>query len=361
MTTMPQVAGATQAPHRRYAERPLGGVTFDLILALLSLWFLTGLYLDGWAHNNTTLEDDFFTPWHLVMYTGYLAVGLALVATQLRNTFRGRHWQQAVPLGYGLSLIGVVIFAFGGGFDFWWHDTFGTEVNDEALLSPAHLILATGALLFLTGPLRAGLARRNSVGWRQLLPVVLALLQVLSLFTFFTQYAHFVTRPFILTEPPTGAPTLPDLYGIMSVLVPTLLMMGIMLYARANWQLPLGAFTLIMTANSTMMYFMRISYVQEYPLLLLVGPIAGILADAFVQRWRGAKPNPQRLRLFAFVVPFVTFLAYIVLLNADAPSGDVWWTIHMWLGVPFLAGAAGLFMSFLTRADARGETVTGGQ
>jgi hypothetical protein len=54
-----------------------------------------------------------------------------------------------------LSLLGFMIFALGGGVDFAWHTLFGFEADEEALLSPAHLLLATGAILLTSGPLRA--------------------------------------------------------------------------------------------------------------------------------------------------------------------------------------------------------------
>ncbi len=57
--------------------------------------------------------------------------------------------------GYGLSLLGVSIFALGGVSDMIWHMLFGIEVNVDALLSPTHLLLAVGMALIVSGPLRA--------------------------------------------------------------------------------------------------------------------------------------------------------------------------------------------------------------
>lgn len=142
-------------------ERAADNLRLDLLVALLAAWFMGGLFLDGWAHNNGRVDDTFFTPWHLVLYSGYAAVGALLVGTHVRNVLRGYTWSRALPRGYMLSLLGVIIFGF--------------EVNLQPLLSPAHLILATGAFLFVSGPLRAAL-HRSETGWRNLLPALLSLL-----------------------------------------------------------------------------------------------------------------------------------------------------------------------------------------
>jgi hypothetical protein len=37
-------------------------MSFDWIATLLSLTFLGGVYLDGWAHSHGRVDDTFFTP-----------------------------------------------------------------------------------------------------------------------------------------------------------------------------------------------------------------------------------------------------------------------------------------------------------
>jgi len=59
----------------------------------------------------------------------------------MRNHASGRPWSRALPAGYGLSLLGVLIFAAGGIGDMIWHVLFGIEADVEALLSPTHLLL----------------------------------------------------------------------------------------------------------------------------------------------------------------------------------------------------------------------------
>ena len=157
---------------------PIGGLGFDWTMIGLSSWIMAGALLDAWAHTHilSTLES-FFTPWHGILYSGFLAASGFLVLAFYRNRTQGYAWRRAVPRGYELSLIAMLIFAFGGVGDMLWHTLFGIEVNLEAALSPTHLILALGIVLFLTGPFRAAWRRHDPAkpGWLTQLPMLLSL------------------------------------------------------------------------------------------------------------------------------------------------------------------------------------------
>ena len=114
---------------------------FDWIVTALALWFTAGLFLDGWAHTHGQADTTFFTPWHAVLYSGQLAVTAFLFIAFIRNVARGNTWRESLPAGYGLSLIGGILFFIGGLGDLIWHTLFGIEHNVEALFSPTHLLL----------------------------------------------------------------------------------------------------------------------------------------------------------------------------------------------------------------------------
>src|SRR5205823_2058256 len=119
----------------------------------------------------------FFTPWHALFYSGYLVNALVLIGTMILHRLRGLSWGRALPRGYELSMLGVAIFAVGGVGDLIWHSLFGFEVDTEALLSPSHLLLATGIALMITGPLRAAWRRvqvKSSGGFVSNLPMLLS-------------------------------------------------------------------------------------------------------------------------------------------------------------------------------------------
>ncbi|MGZ3602692.1 MAG: hypothetical protein ACXVDF_22480, partial [Ktedonobacterales bacterium] len=66
------VAFASGVARQERAARPLGGVGFDWVMAAIFSWPLIGAYSDAWAHNHLPI-DNFFTPWHGILYSGFLA------------------------------------------------------------------------------------------------------------------------------------------------------------------------------------------------------------------------------------------------------------------------------------------------
>ncbi len=57
----------------------------DGAVALAGLALIGGLYLDGWAHIHRPGLETFFTPWHGVLYSGFLLLAAALVMPVLRG------------------------------------------------------------------------------------------------------------------------------------------------------------------------------------------------------------------------------------------------------------------------------------
>ncbi len=335
-------------------------VRFDLWVALLSSWFVFGVYLDGWAHSHLPESlESFLTPWHGVLYTGMLSVGFLLVATQMRNVSKGYAWRSALPVGYALSLFGFLAFAGSGIFDFAWHEVFGSEADIEALLSPAHLLLAISGFIVVTGPLRSAWKERQRQGWGQMFPVVLSATLAVSVLTFFTEYVHFYNTPSVLIINPGVAQTLieledprflPNVYGVLSVAIPSLLLIGTLIFLLSRWDLPLGTMTFVIGVNSALMFFMSWGEVNRFPGLLVTMFITGIFADLLWHQLKRFKNNPNSLHLFAFSVPFMMGLLYMLVLNQSALAqvGEgLWWKIHMWLGVPFVAGIGGVLLSIL--------------
>src|SRR5436853_5628612 len=112
-------------------EKAVSSLRFDWIMIVVSVWWLGGLFIDGWAHSNIPQLETFFTPWHAVFYSGYLAVTFTLLVQILlnlhqsalsdggtapslvklvRESLRGSRWLRAIPTGYELSMLGLAIF-----------------------------------------------------------------------------------------------------------------------------------------------------------------------------------------------------------------------------------------------------------
>jgi len=337
---------------------------FDWVMVVVCVWWLGGLFLDGWAHSNIPQLETFFTPWHAVLYSGYLAVALTLLVKGVQNlrlaaantaeaslswvalvrkSLPGRRWMQAIPNGYALSLLGIVIFGVSGIGDMTWHIIFGIERSTEALLSPTHLGLALGCGLALSGPLRAAWRRvASSPSWRQLGPAILSLTFTFSLLTFFTSYASPLIRLSPLSAT-TGSPT----QGITNILLFTGLMMSFVLLAVRRWRLPFGTFTFMLGLNGALMaVFSPHSLVVSFPTALL----GGLAADCLYRFLEPSLEQPASVRLFAFLVPALLYIVYFLNLAIVGPllfSGGITWTIPFWAGAPVIAGIAGFLLSYV--------------
>jgi hypothetical protein len=345
--------------------RAASSLRFDWAMVVVSVWWLGGLFIDGWAHSNIPQLETFFTPWHAVFYSGYLAVAITLfvkilqnlrqsalstsgtapsLVALVRNSLPGNRWMKAIPTGYELSLLGVVIFGFSGVGDLTWHIILGIERGTEALLSPTHLGLALGIGLALSGPLRAAWSRsEKNPSWRQLGPAILSLTFTFSLLTFFTEYASPLIMPWpILAHGEESASS-----GITGILLTTALTMSFVLLALRRWQLPFGTFTFMFGLNGALMVvFFPKALLISFPTALLGGLAADIV-------YRFLKPSLDRttsIRLFAFLVPTMLYILYFIDLTIVGPinfNSGILWSVPFWTGTPVIAGIAGFLLSYV--------------
>jgi hypothetical protein len=330
---------------------PPDSARFDRLISAVSIWLLIGLFLDGWAHNSFPEGiETFLTPWHAVLYSGFTVAATILVGRYVWNVAQGYSWSNALPQGYGPALVGVAIFSLAGTADFAWHSFFGFEADQEALLSPPHLALAIGGSLIVSAPFRAAWARQQvseKTGWIELLPALLSLGALMSIFTFFTQYASIFQHANILV----GQRPVEDLYfwdttALAGVLIPAAIMMACLLLAIRRWQLPFGSLTLLFTTNTALMFLMGLRYAGQHWPILLAALVGGLSADGLLAALNPSVERVRALRLFAFFAPFVYFFVYF---GALLLTSNLWWRVHMWLGAPVLAGLVGLGLSFLLR------------
>ena len=341
MTDMTAVRSSVAV--KRVGERPSSNLRTDWLVILLSFWFLGGLFLDGWAHNNLSSSlESFFTPWHAVFYTGFLAVAVYHGWLLWHHRRQGFAWRTALPMGYELSLLGLIIFAAGGVGDMLWHEIFGIETGIEALFSPTHLLLATGIALVVAGPMRS-IGHRlptETADWHTLFPLILSMTFFLSLFTFMTQFAYLLTDTWVLTGHRAGLDAeMRQVLGMLAALLHSGLLMGIVLPVMRRWRLPVGTLTFMLTVNIALMGIMR-DELMGVPTAVLTG----IFGDILLLWLRPSPRRPTQFRLFAFLLPFILYVLYVVIVEITA---DSWWTIHMLAGLPVLAGIVGFLLSFL--------------
>ncbi len=324
---------------------------------VFATWLIGGIFVDGWAHNNDKPET-FFTPWHGLFYSGFLATAVWMTwMVQRRRAEGGAGLAAAVPLGYGLGLTGVALFAAGGVFDMVWHTVFGIEVELEALLSPSHLILFAGGLLVTTSPLRSGWHDPSSraPGFRAFLPALMSVTVATASVAFFLMvFSPFLTGA--MTEGPYQYASFfvadrdlalwlveeVQLEGYAAILVTTVILLAPALLLIRRWTVPFGTFTflfgLVATATAAIETF-------DFGPAFLAPLVAGVVADVLYLRLRPGPDRPWAVRAWAAAVPAVLWLAYFALL---ATFRTVGWSVELWAGVTVMSAMSGFGLALLT-------------
>ena len=316
----------------------------DLLTVLFSAWLIGGIFVDGWAHNNDKPES-FFTPWHGLFYSGFLATAVWMLSRYQRH---GR-----IPVGYGWGFVGLALFGAGGVADMAWHLAFGVEVDLEALLSPTHLVLFVSGILIVSSPLRAAW---SDAGQRSLpLPALLSTTIATATVAFF--YMHF--SPFLTdamrAEPYAFARTLDrgggwltdelQLEGFAAILFTTVILIAPTLLLLRRWRLPKGSLTLmfgvIVAMDSALLGF-------EMKETIVAGVVAGFAADLLAQALQPKSSPATVLRVVGLAVPMVLWLTYFAVL---ATFYSVGWSVELWSGIAVMSGLAGLGLATLMTLD----------
>ncbi|MEA2704123.1 MAG: hypothetical protein QOD63_2068 [Actinomycetota bacterium] len=333
--------------------RPRASRREDLLTMVFATWLIVGIFVDGWAHNNDKPET-FFTPWHAMFYSGFLATAVWMTWTVQRRRAEGATGPAAVPVGYGLGLAGVAVFAVGGVFDLVWHQIFGIEVDLEALLSPSHLVLFCGALLVVTSPLRSAWndPASRAPGFGQFLPALLST----TLCTAMVAFMFMVFSPFLtgaMTDGPyrfaafaIGDSNLAgwfveelQLEGYAAIMLTTLILLAPALLLMRRWTLPFGTFTFLLGAVGTLSAGIE-SF--DFGPAFLAPAIAGLVGDLLYRRLRPSPERPWSMRAWAAAVPAVMWLAYFALLAAFRTVG---WSVELWSGVVAMSAMAGFALA----------------
>lgn len=341
------------------------------------VWLSVGMAVDAWAHRNIPALETFFTPWHALFYSGFAATATHLGLTIRRNVRAGYPRARAAPEGYAEAVVGLVIFAFGGLGDALWHELFGVEKDLAALISPTHLLLFAGITLMVSSPLRSAWRRGGRLGvggdaptLGELMPTLLSVMMVLTMFSFVTQGLSPFIEPFAArdhaalgdltsSQPRDERATarlayLSQTLGLAGFLVQTVLLVGAMLPLLRRWRLPFGSFAFVLTLNVAIQTALSELY-WFVPLALL----AGLATDALAWRW--ARPNGPAwgLRAVAAAMPALLWGPYMAAL-ALGVGGGLAWERELWAGTILVSGATGLLLSFLVVPISRDGHLTTG-
>ncbi|WP_127531302.1 hypothetical protein [Paenibacillus kobensis] len=326
-------------------------LTRHYMTIVFGAWLIGGIFVDGYAHNHGVVET-FFTPWHAILYSGFLACALWM-GWQVLRTKRasGLPWRKSVPDGYGLGLAGVGVFLIGGLCDMAWHITLGIEKNTAALLSPPHLTLLIGGTLILSSPFRAVWNDSpESPGWRTFAMPLLSVVLVMSAISFFLMY-NWTFRYNLASKPVTDwymgtfysghITQVIEARGLTGILFNTVQIMAPVLLLLRRWRLPFGALTILFGGVALMMNALD-GFVFAAAIAIAAG--AGLAAD-LLYLW--LRPEPSRIgavRLFALLVPIVLWAVYYAYLGL---TNGIGWEIELWTGSIVEAALASLGLSLL--------------
>jgi hypothetical protein len=311
----------------------------ETVTLLLSTWLIVGLFVDGWAHVNLSDLETFFTPWHALFYSGFTACAAWIAWLVVRGQEQGRSLRDAIPAGYELAVLGLVVFAVGGAADFTWHTVFGVEADLDALFSPSHLALFMGIALIVSSPFRAAWGDPEETRPRLLtfLPPLLSLALLTSLVAFFLmEFSSFIDL----------SPTYSDneqiwMGGIASALLTNLIIVVPALHLLRRWRLPFGSLTVLFTFVATIVNGL---FAFEYAVLILPAFVGGLGADLLAARLRPAPDQPRSWRLFGFLLPLPLWAAYYLVLQL---GWGLAWPIEITTGVPIYNALITLLLAHL--------------
>lgn len=377
-------------------RRPVTTWREDLITMLLVFWPITALMFDGRNHNNETGQESFFSLAHIVLYSGMtltaLWVGVVVTRYQLAA---GTDWRkllpdlQAIPVGYGVAIIGFIVLGIGGPADFIWHSVYGFEVGVDAIYSPPHLALFLGGLLVTSTGIRAMWAKREiAPDFRWFIPVTLSVILFLSMAFFVTMYlspwmhnvaptsdfANDIAQNFNDVKEDQAIGLNPGLSGygddnfayeyfslgqaMGGMIIATMILIGTALLMMRRWRVPFGVFTACFLGCGVVF-----SIVDEYeqPLLLIPLVLAGLTLDFLQQRL--ARGPGERLTLGSIrwagpIGAFVLCLSYYVTL---AISEGIGWSEATITGAIIVGTMAGFGAAFFIAPPEYGPRLVEGE
>ncbi len=333
--------------------RPYASQVDNFGTIILGLWLIIGVFIDGFAHNNLrgTIES-FFTPWHGILYSGFVAAAIWTMWLVIREIRRGHTGLAAIPVGYELGLLGVFIFGVGGIGDLIWHQVFGIETDGAALLSPTHLLLLTGGTLLVTSPLRSSWAALGRTpGFIEFLPTLLSSLAAFSFASFFHLYGWG------LTNVPDGMVYMDWLkkntnggsifvahasyLAAVGALFSNVIIISMVLFLLRRWQTPFGTFLIIFTLNTT---GMAIIGGAANGVAILASALAGLFADVFIAWRKLSNKNILEFRALALLLPLVIWGLHYLMRHL---TGGIALEVEYWTGITLMTGLSGLVLSLL--------------
>ncbi|GIG60104.1 hypothetical protein Lfu02_44760 [Longispora fulva] len=325
----------------------------DALTTFFGAWLVGGALTDGWAHNNIRALETIFTPWHAILYSGFVATALWTVFLAYRR--RDGHrlwWRDAWPAGYKVGVVGAVIFFFAGNLDLVWHSVFGIETDLDALFSPTHIGLAIGSGLLLTSPLRSWWAAGSTGTLRTAAGIGALVLGTTSTAVFLIYASAFQsiepTRPYAGAQGTPGY--LAASMSLTSYLVTTaLLVLPLTLVLRRRSAVPGTATALVAVVALFAVGILDLPGTQTVAAgAATAGAVVVDILVGYLDRARGLDA-PLRLPLAGALFGAVVWSAHLLAL--DLLEG-VRWPVELWSGTIVMSAAVGALIGGLAARPA---------
>lgn len=371
---------ARSAPSAARGARPVTTLREDMITAGLTVWPIIAMFFDGRGHNNETGQESFWSLPHLFLYAGMTVIGLwiGLLVTKYQLAAGADPRKslipdlKAIPVGYGVAILGLLTLALGGPTDFIWHAQYGFEVGVDAIYSPPHLLLFFGGLLVSSTGIRSMWAKADiTPDFKTFLPVLLSATLFIGVSGFITMYLS----AFMTNVTPTsdfvadyqaqfkddfddqtvslnagltgyGDDQWPFYYysashGIASMIITTLILLGPALLLLRRWRVPFGAMTLIFLG-----YGLLVSIMTEYRdwVLIISLVLTGLAIDLVQSRSGKERLTLGGIRAAGPIAAAVLWISYYAILALDKGIG---WEPTLWVGALMVGVMSGFGVAFL--------------
>ena len=288
----------------------------------------------------------------------------------------------AIPVGYGVAIIGLGLLTLGGPIDLIWHSAYGFEVGVDAIYSPPHLMLFFGGLLLCSTGIRSMWAKDDiAPDLRQFAPVILSSILFIGVAGFITMYlSAFMTNVTPTTDFVDDLARFNDVrsdqsisvnaglagygddkwpynfysasHGMASMIVTTLILLGPVLLLLRRWRVPAGSVTLIFLG-----YGLLVNIMTEYRDAVLIVPLllTGLSIDLLQQRLGRERADGRvtlgGIRIVGTAAAAVLWISYYAVLALDKGIG---WEPTLWVGALFVGIMTGFGLAFLIAPPAYG-------
>lgn len=329
----------------RTGRRPVSTLAFDWLYVALMLLFNVGVSLDVWSHGQFGPDQSVFSEYHMLFYTAIGMMGLLLFGTHQMNLRAGYSWANALPIGYGITLLGVLLFGFAGVFDLIGHALWGFEAGIEALYSPSHFTLFLSGALIRVGPIIAVITRskqteiRSLWGWLPGLICFASFTATVSVFAL--GYAPLGGRPFAMEAFRPLEDNQGYMLGIAGAFVQTAVVFGLLMWLMREVRLPFGAITLVFSMMAILTVFRAGGFAM--PILIT----AGLLTDSLYQVVKPNALSRVRMMAFGFIAPLILWYTYYGLIILTGAGGGTYFTPYLWIGSTLQTGIVGMALGYL--------------